>query len=182
MLGLVVVATAVTALVARNLYHQQAAAPPAHTSTTQSSSVAGTTPQDTGSTAVLMSPDVAGSPQGQQVQKVLQTYFDAINQRNYAQLLTAVSQARAAQQSEADFVKDYKSTKDSDIHVLRIDTNPTGLSVLTSFRSEQDLAHAPVYARFTCIQWMMVLPIVQEGGLKVDSSITLTSPQTQQCS
>ena len=180
-LGVVVVATAVTALVARNVYHQppSGSAPPPTVSTTESSVPAGAEP---GPAVVAMTPDVAGSAVGKQVQQLLQTYFDAINNRNYENWLSVVTQQRAAQQTQTQFQSGYATTSDGSIRVLRIDTAPTGMSVLLTFHSVQDLAHAPTQARFSCVQWQVVYPLVNQGGtLKLDTGPTLDSPQTQQC-
>lgn len=180
MLGVVVVATAIAALVARNLYHEQpAAGPPPVVSTTESSVAPAAEP---GSTVVETTPDVAANSQGQQVQQVLQTYFDAINNRDYDKLLSVVTAQFAAAQPKQKFLSDYKTTSDGTIRVVRIDQAPFGLSVMVTFHSMQDLAYAPKYAQFRCIQWQEVLPMVRQGdSLALDNSPTGASPQTQQC-
>lgn len=180
MLGVVVVATAVAALVARNLYHQQpAAGPPPVVSTTESSVAPAAEP---GSTVVAMTPDVAANSQGRQVQQVLQTYFDAINNRDYDKLLSVVTAQFAAAQPKQRFLSAYKTTSDGTIRVMRIDQAPSGLSVMITFHSMQDLADAPAFAKFKCIQWQEVLPMVRQGdSFELDNAPTGASPQTQQC-
>lgn len=184
MLGVVVVATAVTALVARNVYQLQsagAATSPPVTSVTQTP-VAPT--KEPGSTQVSMTPDVANSPDGQQVRQLMQTLFDSINNRRYGQWLSVVTTQLAQNKSETNFMDSYKSTSDGAIQILRIDTAPQGgLSVLVTFHSVQSLDQAPAYAPYGCIQWQVVWPVVQveDGSLKLDTGATGESPQTQQC-
>lgn len=182
MLGLVVVATAAGAFVAHDVYHQTAATIPPPSSSTTTAPSTTTSAQSVNSTTVALTADARSSSQGKQIQQALQTYFNAINQRDYAMWLSVVTEAQAAEKSESDFHRSYESTKDTDITVLRIETAPSGLSVLVTFRSTQNVEDAPQAAQFPCVQWQVVWPMVrQNGGYKLDTGVTLNSPQLQQC-
>lgn len=180
MLGVVVVATAVAALIARNVYqHTPSGSPPPVVSTTETSVAPGAEP---GSPIVTVAPDVANSSDGKQVQQLLQAYFDAINDRDYGSLLSIVTPQYAANESESKFMSDFHTTKDGTIRVVRIDPTATGLSVLVTFHSEQDIAHAPPFAKYQCVAWQIVWPLVRvDGDLRLDSGPAATPP-TQQCS
>jgi hypothetical protein len=183
-LGLVGVVVAVAALVARNLYHQPAsvdvgrvAAPPSQASVPGSA--------QPGPTTVAFAPDFAVYPQHAQLLTLLQTYYDAINGKQYDEWLSVVTPTLAAEQSKEVFLGGYKSTHDGSIFVYRVDPAPqNGLRALVGFTSVQALADAPAQSPHTCIHWQVVLPLAWDDSRRqweIDAGITGSTPQTQAC-
>jgi hypothetical protein len=182
-MGLVVVVTAVASLVAHNVYRQPVGAagqPAAPTSTSAAAGTAQTSP-----TTVQMQLDAANSPSAQQVQAVLQKYFDAINHRDYDQWRTAVTSNLSQAQPEPLFAAGFATTKDDRITVYRVDTAPDdGLRVLVSFRSMQSLGTAPPDFQHDCIIWHMVWPLSWDSSratLKVGAGMSGKTPERQAC-
>ncbi|HEX4700687.1 MAG TPA: hypothetical protein VH352_01035 [Pseudonocardiaceae bacterium] len=181
-LGLVAVTVAVSALITHNLYHQPTATPAPVVAPT-GTSVPGR--GEPGLSTVMFAPDVATYPQHTQLLSVLQTYFNAINDKKYDEFVSVVTPALAAEQTKALFAQGYQSTRDGSIFVYRVDTAPhNGLRVLTSFTSTQALNDAPINFQHTCIRWQVVLPLAWDPEVKqweIDAGITGSSPQTQVC-
>jgi hypothetical protein len=146
-----------------------------------SSSVAGPLP---GSTEVRLSPDAFTHPDRTAVQTVLQKYFDAINNRDFAAWRTVVSAQRASTAAEPTWTSDYETTRDGGMVVQRVESDVVGrrLRVLLSFVSTQDVAKAPVALPERCIRWRVVYVMVWEGGeLKVDQAPESRTPQMEKC-
>src|SRR5690349_11842880 len=57
--------------------------------------------------SVRLSDQAAGHPRADDVQAVLQQYFDAINNRDYASWMGAVSADQSAPQTEQQWTQDY---------------------------------------------------------------------------
>lgn len=171
-LGAVVVATAVSALVAHNLYRSSAAPPPVVVST---GSATVPSSEEPGPTQVSVTPDAAQDTLHANVRQVLQTYFDAINDKRYDEWRSVVTSAMARQNPEKAFTQGYESTRDGSIVVYRVDTAPDGgLRVLLSFHSVQDVADAPTNFPHGCIAWRVVWPLTQDsdGTWRVDAGTT----------
>jgi hypothetical protein len=184
LLGVVVVATAVSALVAHNLYLQPAAAgPPPIVPTTGTSSMPSS--EEPGPTQVQITPDVSRDTLHTNIQQILQTYFDAINDKSYGQWRSVVTAAMARQNPEKAFLQGYESTKDGSIVVYRVDTSPDGgLRVLLTFHSVQDVADAPPTYPHTCIAWRVVWALTDnadDNTWRVDAGTTDKSPQYGPC-
>jgi len=183
-IGIVIVLTAVGGLVARNVYQPPTnsavsapAAPPPSTTTS------GTPIKQPGSRNVQLSADAAAMPYGSAVQQVLQTYYNAINDKDYLEWESVVTQSFIQANPEQNWLSAYRFTQDGSMYVYRIDAGPQGsLRVLLSFTSLQDAAHEPIYAPYTCINWHSVLPLVlQSTGWKVDTGANGQHPPTTQC-
>lgn len=192
LLGLVVVVTAVGALVAHNLYQRPTVTPPqtlpapASTSSSQPA-VIGAEP---GSPTVQVTADVQNSPLVGKVRDALQKYFNAINvkpvnSQQYLAWRSVVAANLASKESEQKFEDGYKTTRDGTIMVYRVDIAPDdSLRVLLSFHSTQELDSAPSDFQHTCIEWHVVWPLSSEDGgvsLKVDSGMSGATPQRQVC-
>lgn len=184
MLGVVVIATGVTALVARNIYQRQSpGSPPIVVSSSQTSVPPA---QEPGPATVAVSPDAANSPWYAPVRRLAQSYFDAINTHNYNEWTSVVTTALADEQPQAQFKKGYATTKDGSIEILRIDQTPEGqLRVLLTFHSTQSIPDAPKNSQFGCVAWQVVWPVVREtdGTLRTDVSggSDPNVPLRQQC-
>ena len=132
---------------------------------------------------VQMTEDAKAYPQSTAVRKALETYFSAINERNYARWQTAVSEARRRNKTQADWKKDFRSTKDRDILVYRIERGAgQSLRVLVAFTSTQDLQDAPADLRETCLHWRLVVPmVVEDEALRIDTVDPGPSPEREKC-
>ncbi len=169
-------------LLARELYRRPDQ--PADESTAASatpSSAGNGAPAVTG--VVGMTDDAKNHPQADAVRKALETYFSAINERNYAQWQTVVSDERRRTKTAGDWKKDFRSTKDSEILVYRIERGAgQSLRVLVAFTSTQDLQDAPADMRATCLHWRLVLPmVVEEDALRIDTVDPGPSPELEKC-
>jgi len=131
---------------------------------------------------VVMSPDALDHPQSQAVTTLIQDYFDAINGKDYPKWTAAVSQERRQTKTKAEWLGDYRSTKDGSILVYRIETvSPGELRVFVGFTSTQDLSDAPVGFPETCVRWRLILPVVLEDNrLRVDVTMAGT-PEREKC-
>jgi hypothetical protein len=183
-LGLVVVLVAVAALIAHSLYHQQAT-PGAGPAVAPPSQVSVPGSAQPGPTTVAFAPDFAAYPQQGQLLKVLQTYFNAINDKRYDEWLSVVTPTFAAEQPKDQFLAGYRSTRDGSMFVYRVDPAPeNGLLVLVAFTSTQDQADAPAAFPYKCIHWQVVLPVAWDANHKqwqIDAGIAKSSPQGQRC-
>jgi len=169
-------------LLARELYRRpdQPAADTSAPATSQASASIG---QPTPSGAVAMKPDAQSHPQADQVHKVLETYFAAINAQKYQQWTTVVTAERVAQQPIGTWKNGIRTTKDSDAVVYRIERGSgSSLRVLVGFRSEQDVDDAPSWFPEPCIQWRLVMPMVVENStLKIAAVDSGLPPEHQKC-
>jgi hypothetical protein len=132
---------------------------------------------------VQMTPDAARHPQADAVRKVLETYFDAINTRQYAKWTTVVSPERVAQQPPDRWRLGIRTTKDSDALVYRIERGSgTSLRVLVAFQSVQDRKDAPEFFPEPCIRWRLVMPMIADkSGLKIDTVDGGPPPEHEKC-
>jgi hypothetical protein len=139
--------------------------------------------QQPGPATVEMTPDTAAHPQRETVRALLQSYFDAINERDYLLWASSVTVERRASKTRNEWLDDYSSTKDGSILVYRIETpGPGQLRVLAGFTSTQDLSDAPAGLRSDCIRWRLTLPVVlEEGRWRVDAVSPGTTPEREKC-
>ncbi|OZM70287.1 hypothetical protein CFN78_26490 [Amycolatopsis antarctica] len=139
--------------------------------------------QQPGARTVDMTPDASAHPEDEAVRALLQTYFDAINDRSYERWKTTVSADRARTKTESVWLDEYGSTRDGSIIVYRIESAPDeNLQVLVGFTSTQDLVDAPPDLQEECIRWRLALPVVREGGQwKVDTVPTRSVPEQMAC-
>lgn len=184
MLGLVVVVSAVAALIVRDIYHQQPDSAATGTGAPPSASSLPSSEQP-GPSTVAYTQEFAGYPQHNLALNVLQAYFNAINDKQYDEWVSVVTPSLAAEQTRQAFLDGYKSTRDGSIYVYRVDSAPNnGVRVLVSFTSVQALGDAPQNFPHTCIRWQVVLPLAWDAKAKqyeVDAGITGSSPQKQAC-
>lgn len=169
-------------LLAREVYQRSTDQPVV--AATGSTGTTSTPPSDEpGDPTVRLARDAATHPDGQQVQKLLQSYFDALNDHNYDHWRVLVTNRNLQQRPQAVWESAYRTTRDGTITVQRIEAAPGGgLLVMINFTSTQDPALAPPDKPESCLRWHVVYPLVWEsGGLKVDSSAAGTSPQDDRC-
>ncbi|GLY44083.1 hypothetical protein Amsp01_101060 [Amycolatopsis sp. NBRC 101858] len=132
---------------------------------------------------VQMTEDARAHPQAGAVRRALETYFSAINERNYPQWQTVVSDERRRTKTAVDWKKDFRSTKDKDILIYRIERGAgQSLRVLVAFTSTQDPQDAPADMRETCLHWRLVLPmVVEDDALRIDTVDPGPSPEHEKC-
>ncbi|MFB9685551.1 hypothetical protein [Amycolatopsis plumensis] len=170
-------------LLAREIYRR-----PDQPADDASSAVPTTAPSSSGAPAavdddVRMTDDARAHPQADAVRKVLKKYFEAINTKQYPQWTAVVTDERAAGQSQGDWKKGVRSTKDSDALVYRIErSSGNSLRVLVGFTSRQDIEDAPPFFREPCIKWRLVMPlVVDDGTLKVAAVDGGPPPEHEKC-
>lgn len=172
------IATAVGALVARQIYAEPETSP----SVVLPSDHPLPPNEQPGDTTVAGTSDATEHPLYETVRQLLQTYFDAINDRRYEQWRTVVTR-NLGKIPEEKWRADYRSSKDGSIVVRRIETGPPNTArVLVSFTSVQDLEHAPYELPAECIHWRLVLPFtVEDGTWKLDTGMTNVASQHEAC-
>ncbi len=172
-----VIATAVGGLLARTWYEDAGPIEPAAVIPSPSSVPPGEQP---GSRVVEGTPDAIAHPLYRTVRGLLQRYFDAINNRDYAAWQRTVISERVERQPEEKWLADYRSTQDGHIVIFRIELGEDDTArVLMTFTSVQDPVDAPQELPVGCINWNVVFPLVlEDDGWKLDSSPASASPST----
>ena len=169
-------------LLARELYRR-----PDQPADDTSSAVSTPSPSSSGepgaADGVRMTDDARAHPQADAVRKVLTKYFTAINTKDYQQWTAVVTDERVAAQSQTDWKKGVRTTKDSDALVYRIErSSGNSLRVLVGFTSRQKLEDAPVFFREPCIKWRLVMPMVLEDkALKIAAVDGGPPPEHEKC-
>lgn len=187
LIPVVVVVLSVTVgggLLARELYQRQEPVATAENEPIVVSS--STTPlapdEEPGSDRVLVTADVAIHPQGDAVRRTVQTFFSAINSRNYQLWRTVATAERQHSQPLKEWQDSFKSTKDGSILIYRIERGGgDSLRVLVGLTSTQNLTEAPKDFQEKCIRWRLVLPIETQGGLKIDLPVSNYPPEREKC-
>ncbi|UOZ11079.1 MULTISPECIES: hypothetical protein [unclassified Amycolatopsis] len=169
-------------LLARELYRRPDQ-PAGDTSAPVTVPQSATGSQPTGADIVGMTPDAQSHPRADEVRKVLETYFSAINTQQYSRWMTVVTTERVAQQPLGTWKDGIKTTKDSDAVVYRIERGSgTSLRVLVGFRSRQAVEDAPAWFPEPCIQWRLVLPmVIEKSALKIAAVDNGPPPEHQKC-
>ncbi|MCT2584153.1 nuclear transport factor 2 family protein [Actinophytocola gossypii] len=173
-----VIATAIGGLLARTVYEDREVA-----DVVPAPSTSVPPEEQPGPTVVLGTQDAGAHPLFEPVRAVLQTYFDAINARDYEAWTATVTPNRVDRQPREAWLRSYRSTRDGSIVVHRIELAAEGEArVLMKFTSVQDPADAPQELRVPCINWNVVFPLVEtDAGWKIDSGTTAASPQHEAC-
>ncbi|MGH3758831.1 hypothetical protein [Actinophytocola sp.] len=175
-----VIATAVGGLLARTWYEDPGPTTPAAvipSSTTVPSS------DQPGTREVQGTPDASQHPLYETVRGLLQRYFGAINERDYAAWQRAVTSERVERQPRERWLKDYRTTKDGSAVIYRIelDEDDDSARVLMTFTSTQAEEDAPAELPADCINWNVVFALVLEDDWKLDASPAGASPQHERC-
>ncbi|SDC59577.1 hypothetical protein SAMN05216174_10353 [Actinokineospora iranica] len=174
------IVTAAAGMLARDLYAAPDRPPPAPILPSESALPASAQP---GPRDVRATQDATQHPLYETVRQLLQTYFDAINGKNYARWKTTVTDDRVKDMPEATWRAAYRSTQDGSIVVYRIETGPVNSArVLLRFVSKQDVADAPLELPVDCIRWNVIFPLAYTGGeWRLDAGPTAASPQHDRC-
>ena len=124
--------------------------------------------------SVLVSSAAGLHPRSGDVQQTLQTYFDAINRRDFQAWLTVVGPDQSVHQTSQDWSHAYSTTVDSNLVIADIADDP--LRVRLMFTSEQAVEFAPTRLPATCINWDLTYLLTDEDGTLTLSGI---DPSTQ---
>lgn len=121
-------------------------------------------PPEPGSAAVVLTEGSAAHPDANQIRKVLQKYFDAINAGDYKLWRSAVIPQWARDFGEAAWRNQYRSTLDGSIVVQRVEPRMGGgLIALVSYTSVQNPADAPPALQVRCLRWWVSYPLIGKG-------------------
>ena len=127
---------------------------------------------------VQLSSTARSHPRAEQVQLLLQAYFDAINNHDYTAWSVVVTAAQTKNQDSTRWQQAYASTVDSSIWIQSLSGTP--LRAALRFTSEQDPDLAPPDLRVDCINWVLTYQIDdQDGRLVVGSTVPDTVTRTQ---
>lgn len=133
----------------------------------------------TGDDAVAVSTSAGLHPRAAEIQQTLQTYFDAINRRDFHAWLDVVGSDQAANQTAQDWTHAYSTTIDSNLMIADIADDP--LRVRTMFTSEQAAEFAPKRLPATCINWDLTYLLTDHDGTLVLSGIDPSAQSMTAC-
>lgn len=101
----------------------------------------------------------AAHPLARPVADLLDRHFTAINTRDFSTWTSTVVSQRAADQTESQWLRDYRSTRDGDVRVDSITETGRGVTVALRFTSDQDVVDAPSDLPVSKICWSSRWPI-----------------------
>lgn len=113
------------------------------------------------------------------VQDLLQTYFDAINTRDYPAWRGAVTDDQARAQDADHWRAGYATTTDSNVLVMSIQDDP--LRARVRFSSQQSVELAPSALRADCIDWDLTYLVVERDGRLLISGLEPSSQSMAAC-
>jgi hypothetical protein len=113
-----------------------------------------------GRNAVALAPALAHTPAAQQVVTFLQTYFWAINQRDYTGYTSLL--AHNLRPTVRQFEAGYRSTSDSGAVLTSLSASRRGLAAVVTFISHQDRALSPDHS--ACTKWDIILYLRRRGS------------------
>lgn len=103
-----------------------------------------------------------GDPDLQAVTALLQRYFTAINQHDYAAYASLLAPSLARRNPASVFASGYASTTDTDATLTAISvTSSSGLAATVTFTSYQQPADSPDNS--ACDDWDITLYLVPDG-------------------
>ena len=118
------------------------------------------TPAPVGNGVVAVGPQAARGPQVRQVVALLTTYFESINDQNFAQYQSLF--VPSIQRMMTHFGSGYAGTFDSGATLTQlVATGPHGLAATVAFISHQNPANSPDGA--SCDSWLITLFLKRQG-------------------
>ncbi len=118
--------------------------------------------QPLASDTVAVSAAAAGNPQQAAVVSFLETYFTAINSRDYHAYLSLLGPQAQATYTRRDFIRGYRSTSDSAEKLKRIYTAGGDTVAAVTFTSHQDPGDS-VNGQESCTRWRVSLYLQPAG-------------------
>ena len=114
-------------------------------------------------TIVSVATGAEGDPDLQPVTALLQSYFTAINQHDYAAYASLLAPSMAQQNSASVFASGYGSTTDTDATLNAISAaSSSGLAATVMFTSHQQPTESPDNS--ACDNWTITLYLVPDGS------------------
>jgi len=110
---------------------------------------------------VSVSPALAHRPDAQQVAGFLDSYFAAVNHREYLEYSSLFE--RWHHLTRAEFDRGYRTTHDSSALLIGLSSSKDTLTATVTFTSRQDPSASPNHA--TCTNWRIVLYLHQVGDV-----------------
>jgi hypothetical protein len=110
---------------------------------------------------VSVSPAVAHRPDAQQVTGFLDSYFAAVNHREYLEYSSLFE--RWHHLTRAEFDRGYSTTHDSSALLVGLSSSKDTLTATVTFTSRQDPSASPNHA--TCTNWRIVLYLRRVGDV-----------------
>jgi hypothetical protein len=163
------------ALVSALIAHKSAGQPPAlpgsaaaapssaPASATPASAPASATPAATAAGTVAVAPAAAGNPAAPRVQALLERYFTAINDHDYATYSSLLDARMRQQNPPSSFSAGYATTRDSAETLAGITgTGGGALAAMVSFISHQNPADS--IDNSPCTAWTITLYLRPQGG------------------
>jgi hypothetical protein len=129
--------------------------------------------------AVRLSSRATEHPRGAEVRKLLQAYFDAINNQDYDAWKHTVAAEQSAPQTQEGWIRDYSTTVDSNVAVLTVTDGP--LRARTMFTSQQAVELAPPSLPATCINWDVTYLLGEQDGRLVLTGIDPSAQSMTAC-
>lgn len=109
-----------------------------------------------------MASGAQGGPDLQAVTALLQSYFTAINQHDYAAYASLLAPSMLQQNSASGFASGYGSTADTDEILTAISATSSGLAATVTFTSTQQPAESPDNS--SCDDWDITLYLAPGGS------------------
>lgn len=110
---------------------------------------------------VSVSPALAHRPDAQQVAGFLDSYFAAVNHREYLEYSSLFE--RWHHLTRAEFDRGYRTTHDSSALLVGLSSSQNTLTATVTFTSHQDPSASPNHA--TCTDWRIVLYLRRVGDV-----------------
>jgi hypothetical protein len=175
-----VIATALGGLLTRDLYADTAPPAPAPVLPGPSSIPPSEQP---GPVNVQGTLDATAHPLYETFRSLLQTYFEAVNSKDYERWASSVTARRRKDAPEEKWQADYSTTKDGGIVLYRIESGADDTArVLLEFTSTQGIDQAPKELPVGCIHWNVVWAFAKEDGeWRLATGSASASPQHDEC-
>ena len=152
--------TAAPRVSARNIQSQSASTTPAVSPSTASQASPASGAQDTGPATVAIAPTASQQTSAPQVATFLETYFQAINTRDYS--LYSSLYEPALRPTLQQFQNGYRSTHDSGAVLTDLSPTAIGLAATVSFTSHQQPADSATGT--SCTSWNITLYLEPLGS------------------
>jgi hypothetical protein len=137
---------------------------PTHSSAPATPSATPSATSTPGKGRVKVASSLAGNPQAPQIVALLDSYFAAINARNYQGYYALLNPQVQQQTSQSQFSKGFASTKDSRETLTGISAGPGGATVAAvTFTSHQSPANS-VNGHESCTTWHISLYLQRSGN------------------
>ncbi|HUY51491.1 MAG TPA: hypothetical protein VMV92_38275 [Streptosporangiaceae bacterium] len=114
-----------------------------------------------GRALVVIAPALADKAVAQQIAALLDSYFAAVNDRDYKEYSSLFELRHHL--TAGQFTSGYRSTRDSDAALIGLVDNNRGLAATVTFQSQQNPAASPEHAR--CNDWRITLYLRRIGGV-----------------